>query len=371
MTDELHVKSLGVIIFGFLVNYSIFTKRASMLKKRSVVILQLLFLYMFFNAPLYSQNNITHKTFNMIKPLKKPAYLEVGDTIAIVASAGILKSKKHIKKAAKLVESWGLHVVLGTHLFEKNFHFSGTKSERIEDFQKALDDKNVKAIWCARGGYGTVQIIDDLDFTEFKKYPKWIIGYSDITVLHSHIHNLGFETLHAMMGVNMKVKEKDRIKTVKTFKKALFGETLSYKISTSIYNKTGTAKGKLVGGNLSVLQGLIGSTSSINTNDKILFIEDIGEYLYSIDRMVYALKRSGYFKNCKGLIIGGMTNIKKNSTPYGQTVEELILEITKNYNFPILFNFPAGHDDENQAIFLGREIEMKVEKSQVRVKYIQ
>lgn len=301
--------------------------------------------------------------------LIRPDYLKVGDTIAIVAPAGILKNQQPIEEAVKLVESWGLHVILGTHLFGNNFHFSGTNKERIQDFQTALDSKNVKAIWCGRGGYGTVRIIDGLDFTEFKKNPKWIIGYSDITVLHSHIHNLGFETLHAMMPVNMNIEEKKRIKTVKTFKKALFGKSLGYKIKGSSFNKVGEVKGQLVGGNLSILQSLLGSVSSIDTNQKILFFEDVGEYLYHIDRMVYALKRSDYFKNCSGIIIGDMTNVKKNTTPFGQTVEEIVLEATKEYDFPILFGFPAGHDDVNKAIFLGREIEMTVGKKHSTVKF--
>jgi len=326
--------------------------------------LSILLFSLFFNFNTSAQST----TYNT--ELIKPAYLKSGDTIAIVAPAGILKNKEPIEKAIKLVESWGLHVILGKHLFGSNFHFSGTDTERTEDFQSALDNKTVKAIWCGRGGYGTVRIIDRLDFTKFKTNPKWIIGYSDITVLHSHLHTLGYETLHAMMPVNMKVKKEDRLKTVKTFKKALFGKKLNYKIASSPYNKLGIAKGQLVGGNLSILQSLLGSVSSIDTKGKILFIEDVGEYLYSIDRMIYALKRSGYFKNCDGIIVGGMTNIKDNSTPFGQTVEEIVLEATKEFDFPILFDFPAGHDKDNRAIFLGREIEMKVGKKHAVVKFI-
>lgn len=334
-----------------------------MLQKSRFTLLKLLIISLAFSLVSYSQNNIINK------PLEKPAYLKVGDTIAIVAPAGILKDKEPIEKAVKLVESWGLHVILGKHLFGNNFHFSGTENERIEDFQAALDNKTVKAIWCGRGGYGTVRIIDSLDFTEFKKHPKWIIGYSDITVLHSHIHTLGYETLHAMMPVNMKAKEKDRLKTVKTFKKALFGKSINYKVSASNYHKIGEAKGQLVGGNLAILQSLLGSVSSIKTKGKILFIEEIGEYLYSIDRMMYALKRSGYFKDCNGLIIGDISNIKANSTPFGKTYEELVLEATKEYDFPILFGFPAGHEDTNKAIFLGREIEMKVGEKKSTIKF--
>ncbi len=334
-----------------------------MLQKSQFKLLQLFVVSLIFTSFSYSQNLMISKS------LEKPAYLKIGDTIAIVAPAGILKDKQPIEKAVNLVESWGLHVILGKHLFGRNFHFSGTEKERINDFQTALDDKTIKAIWCGRGGYGTVRIIDSLDFTAFKKHPKWIIGYSDITVLHSHIHNLGFETLHAMMPVNMKVEEKKRIKTVKTFKKALFGKPLKYKIKESKYNKIGEAKGQLVGGNLAILQSLLGSVSSINTKGKILFIEDVGEYLYTVDRMIYALKRSGYFNECNGIIVGDMTNIKDNSTPFGQTVEEIVLEATKEYNFPILFDFPAGHDTINKALLLGREIEMKVDKQKSTVSF--
>ena len=314
-------------------------------------------------------NQLNSQNATMIKPLITPNYLKAGDTIAIVAPAGGLKDKNVVLEAAKMVESWGLHVVYGKHLFGRDFSFSGTDAERTEDFQKALDNKTIKAIWCGRGGYGTVRIIDRLDFTAFKKHPKWIIGYSDITVLHSHLHNLGYETLHAMMPLNMKVDEKERLKTVKTFKKALFGKHLKYKIVSSPQNKIGRVKGQLVGGNLSILQSLLGSVSSINTKDKILFFEDVEEYLYSLDRMVYALKRSGYFKNCKGLIVGEMTDIKKNSTPFGRSIEDIVLEATKDYNFPIIFNFPSGHDADNRALILGREIDMNVKKKHTAVEF--
>jgi muramoyltetrapeptide carboxypeptidase len=317
----------------------------------------------------HSQKRINNSAIEITKPLKKPAYLKSGDTLAIVAPAGAIKNKVVIAKVAELAQSWGLHILLGDHLFGSDFSFSGTDTQRAEDLQKALDNPSVKAIWCARGGYGTVRIIDALDFTKFKKHPKWIIGYSDITVLHSHIHNLGYETLHAMMPINMNVKKSDRFKTLKTFKKALFGKHLKYKIASSPQNRLGEVQGQLIGGNLSILQSLLGSVSSINTKGKILFFEDVGEYLYNIDRMVYALKRSGYFKNCKGLIIGEMTDLKKNSNPFGRSIEDIVLEATKEYNFPIIFNFPAGHKVDNRALILGREIEMKVEKKYSTVKF--
>lgn len=321
------------------------------------------------NVAFSTPTNFIHTFQQMKTSLIKPAYLKVGDTIAIVATAGIIKDKSPILKAKELAESWGLKVILGKNTFNQAHHFAGSDADRTNDLQLVLDNKNVKAIWCARGGYGTVRIIDKIDFTEFKKHPKWIIGYSDITVLHSHIHNLGFETLHAILGTSLDFNEEKNKPSIESFKKALFGERLTYTVKESSYNKMGHVKGQLVGGNLSILQSLLGSKSSINTKDKILFIEEIGEYHYQIDRMLYALKRAGYFDNCKGLIIGGISKIRKNTTPWGQTIEALILDVTKEYNFPILFDFPAGHDIENNALILGRDIDLYVTKEFSVVKF--
>ncbi len=321
------------------------------------------------NVAFSTPTNFIHTFQQMKTSLIKPAYLKVGDTIAIVATAGIIKDKSPILKAKELAESWGLKVILGKNTFNQAHHFAGSDADRTNDLQLVLDNKNVKAIWCARGGYGTVRIIDKIDFTEFKKHPKWIIGYSDITVLHSHIHNLGFETLHAILGTSLDFNEEKNKPSIESFKKALFGEQLTYTVKESSYNKMGHVKGQLVGGNLSILQSLLGSKSSINTKDKILFIEEIGEYHYQIDRMLYALKRAGYFDNCKGLIIGGISKIRKNTTPWGQTIEALILDVTKEYNFPILFDFPAGHDIENNALILGRDIDLYVTKEFSVVKF--
>jgi len=339
-----------------------------MLKIRYVKVLKSLFLILLFSNILYSQIPFD-QPFKMIKPLIKPVYLTVGDTIAIVAPSGVLKNNESIVKAKKLAEKWGLKVVIGKYVLENNHHFAGTDAQRLSDFQNALDAKNIKAIWCARGGYGSVRIIDMLDFTEFIKNPKWIVGYSDITVFHNHIHNMGIETLHALMCTSLITENEDKQMSIESLKNALFGKSVQYAIPVSKFNKKGTAKGQLVGGNLSILQSLLASSSSINTVGKILFIEDVGEYLYHIDRMMYALKRSGYFNGCAGLIVGGMTEIKKNTTPFGKSVEALILEATKEYSFPILFDFPAGHGDKNEAIFLGREIEMTVGDEHAIVKY--
>jgi len=295
--------------------------------------------------------------------LKTPPYLQKGDIVAIVAPAGILKNKNEIiADAKKLVESWGLKVVFGEHLFNQKNHFAGTDEERCRDFKNMLDNENIKAIWCARGGYGSVRILDKLDFTKFKQSPKWIIGYSDITAFHSHIHNLGVETLHAMMGISMQDNPEEIIETIETFRKVIFGEKLNYRVASSEYNRVGVVEGELVGGNISILASMLGSEGQISVNGKILFIEEIGEYKYSLDRMLRSLKRAGYFTNIKGVVVGGMTKIKKNeSIPWGSSVEQLILDVVPK-NIPTLFNFPAGHEPDNRALIMGRQVVLKVEK---------
>ncbi|WGH74909.1 LD-carboxypeptidase [Tenacibaculum tangerinum] len=292
-----------------------------------------------------------------------PPYLQEGDTVAIVAPAGILKNRKHtIDKARKLLESWGLEVVYGKHLFNQNHHFAGTDEERCQDFQEALDNPSIKAIWAARGGYGSVRILDRLDFTKFKQHPKWIIGYSDITAFHNHIHNLGIETLHAMMGTSMEEEPENLVQTIATFKKALFGEKLAYKIPASKYNRVGEVSGELVGGNIAILASMLGSDSQISTNGKILFIEEIGEYKYSIDRMLQSLKRAGYFTKVKAVVVGNMTKIKKNTTLWGDSVENLILEVVPKH-IPVLFDFPAGHEADNRALIIGRRVKLSISTS--------
>ncbi|WP_341220227.1 LD-carboxypeptidase [Polaribacter atrinae] len=312
--------------------------------------------------------------FSFVKAQEKlisPPYLQIGDTIAIVAPAGILKNREAtIARAKQLAESWGLKVVLGEHIFNKDSHFAGSDDERAADIQKALDNPNIKAIWSGRGGYGSVRVLDKLDYTFFLEHPKWIIGYSDITAFHSHIHNLGVETMHAMMGSSVDDKPELIVETLSTFKKAIFGEQLKYTIPSSKYNRKGEVSGQIVGGNLALLASMLGSNSEVDTNDKILFIEEIGEYKYSIDRMLQSLKRAGYFDKCKGLIIGDISKIKSNSTNWGHTIEELVLDVVKEYNFPVMFDFPAGHEPDNRALILGRKIELKVKENESSVDFI-
>lgn len=304
--------------------------------------------------------------FSSIKAQEKltqPPYLKVGDTIAIVAPAGILKGRKAtIEKAKKLAQSWGLKVVIGKNVFNQNNHFAGTDSERCQDFQDALDNPNIKAIWAARGGYGSVRILDMLDFTKFNQSPKWVLGYSDITAFHNHIHNLGFETIHGMMATSLEQKPDEIIETIASFKSALFGENLFYKIPNSKLNRIISEKeisGQLIGGNLAILTSMLGSKSQLNTEGKILFIEEIGEYKYSIDRMLQSLKRAGYFTKVNAVIVGNISSIKKNSTKWGSSIEQLILEVVPE-DIPVIFNFPAGHEADNRALIFGRVIQLAV-----------
>ena len=295
--------------------------------------------------------------------LIQPPYLKAGDTVAIVAPSGILKNRTgEVQQAVALLKSWGLNAVIGKHVFSKANHFAGTDAERCEDFQNALDDPTVSAIWCARGGYGTVRILDKLDYTKFKAHPKWIIGYSDITALHNQIHNEGYQSIHALMCVSL-TKDLDDIKdTVETFKSTIFGNPENYTLEGSDYNREGVATGPLVGGNLTVLHTMLGSKESIDTSGKILFIEEIGEYKYHIDRMLQSMKRAGYFDNLSGLVVGDMSKMRKNTTLWGTSVEQLVLDALVEYDFPIAFNMPAGHEKDNRAMVLGKTVELKVAK---------
>ena len=319
------------------------------------------------NSTVNAQNESDNSN-KMTSKLIQPPYLKAGDTVAIVAPSGILKSREgEVQQAVALLKSWGLHADVGKHVFSKADHFAGTDDERCADLQNAMDDPKISAIWCARGGYGTVRLLDKLNYTEFKKNPKWIIGYSDITALHNQVHNEGFQSLHALMCVSLTKDLNDIKETVATFKSAIFGKPENYTLKGSRYNKVGETSGELVGGNLTMLHTMLGSETSIDTSGKILFIEEIGEYKYHIDRMLQSLKRAGYFDNLKGLVVGDMTKMRKNTTLWGTSVEQLILDALEDYDFPIAFNMPAGHEKDNRALVLGRIVDLKVTKESASV----
>ncbi|KGO83194.1 peptidase S66 [Flavobacterium beibuense F44-8] len=288
--------------------------------------------------------------------MKIPPYLTKGDTVAIVATARKIEAQ-HLQPAIDLLKSWGLNVVLGKTIGKENNQLAGADWQRATDFQEMIDDPSIKAVWCAKGGYATVRMIDRVKFDNFKKHPKWIIGFSDATVLHSHINNMDIATIHGIMCVSTLHATSE---AKETLRKALFGEKLEYNIEPHEFNKAGKATGELVGGNLSVLYSIVGSESEVDYKGKILFIEDLDEYLYHIDRMMMNLKRNGYFKNVKGIIIGGMTKMNDNDIPWGHDALEIIKDITKDYDIPICFNFPAGHMKDNRALVMGKEITLEV-----------
>ena len=290
-----------------------------------------------------------------------PQKLKVGDKIGLISTARKI-SLEELNPAILTLESWGLKVVLGANLFSADNQFSGTIQQRSADLKSMIDDKSIKAILCVRGGYGTVQIIDNIDFSKLKNNPKWIIGYSDITVLHSHLNNLGIASLHASMPINFETNTNESLTSLKN---SLFGIEKSIECKTHPFNRFGKIKAEIVGGNLSILYSLLGSDSDIDTDDKILFIEDLDEYLYHIDRMLMNLKRNGKFTKLKGLIVGGMSGMNDNDTPFGKTAEEIISEHTKGYDFPICFGFPAGHLEDNRTIRLGLKSVLEINENGV------
>ena len=334
--------------------------------KIKIIYFTFIYISIISNMNVFSQSDI--KQSNVLKTqLIQPESLKSGDTISILAPSGVLNNfDNKITKAINIFKSWGLNVVLGNHIYDKNGHFAGTDKNREKDFQKALDNKNIKAIWCARGGYGAVRIIDKLNFDNYLKNPKWIIGFSDITVIHNKLNFLNSESIHAMMitGFEDIGQNNDSLSKLKN---VLFGDSLSYSITSNKNNKTGKSEGIIVGGNLTLIQSTIGSKTELKMKDKILFIEEIGEYAYHIDRMLYSLKRAGYFENCKGLIVGQISDVKKNTTDFGRSINELILDVLDEYNFPILFDFPAGHEKTNFPIILGRKVILEVSKSDSKV----
>ena len=334
--------------------------------KIKIIYFTFIYISIISNMNVFSQSDI--KSSNVLKTqLIQPEYLKSGDTISIVAPSGVLNNfDKKITKAINIFKSWGLNVVIGNHIFDKNGHFAGTDKNREKDFQKALDNKNIKAIWCARGGYGAVRIIDNLNFDSYLKNPKWIIGFSDITVIHNKLNLLNSESIHAMMITGFDDIDQNN-DSLSKLKNVLFGDNLSYSVNSNKNNKTGKSEGILVGGNLTLIQSTIGSKTELKMKDKILFIEEIGEYAYHIDRMLHSLKRAGYFENCKGLIVGQISDVKKNTTDFGRSINEIILDVLDEYNFPILFDFPAGHEKTNFPIILGRKVILDVSKSKSKV----
>jgi len=292
---------------------------------------------------------------NINKPLRGlgfPPFLRQGSVVGITCPSGYV-SPDRVVYATHVLEHWGFTVKHGSTIGTGQYYFSGTDKERLHDLQAMLDDPHINAIIMGRGGYGMSRIIDGLDFTKFLRHPKWICGFSDITVLHNHLQaHYNMPCLHSPMCGAFK-PETEQMDHIKTFYAALTGESIYYHAASSQFNRNGETEAVLTGGNLSLLTHLIGSVSEADTDDKILFIEDLGEHLYKIDRMLLTLKRAGKLDNLKGLILGGFTDMEDTERPFGQTVEEIIWDKVKEYDYPVCFNFPCGHQEINYTLTLG------------------
>lgn len=298
--------------------------------------------------------------------IKIPPYLKKGDTIGIVCPAGYMPLAK-AQTCIETLQQWGFNVKVGKTLGNQFNYFSGTDEERLHDLQQMLDDKNIQAVLCGRGGYGLSRIIDKIDFSSFKKNPKWIIGYSDVTILHAHLHKkLKIASLHSPMASAFNNGGAEN-EFVQSLKKTLLGRKNNYATSSHKLNKKGAAKAELIGGNLSIVCHLIGSADEFETRNKILFLEDVGEYLYNIDRMFMQLKRAGKLDHLAGLVIGGFTDMKDTSIPFGQHVYELIHDKIAEYNYPVCFDFPVSHSDRNYTLKVGMPYHLKVTSKNVQL----
>lgn len=296
--------------------------------------------------------------------LLQPPFLKKGDRIYILSTARKI-SIEEIAPAIETFKLWGLQVTIGETIGKQDNQYAGTDSERLQDFQKALDDSSIKAIICARGGYGTVRMMDEINYDEFMKHPKWIVGFSDVTYLHTHIsNNIGIQSIHSLMPVQF---PKGTPEAIESLRRELFGERNEYTIAPHALNRTGETAGILIGGNLSILYSITGTRSGINTFGKILFLEDIDEYRYHVDRMMMNLKRSGKLQDLAGVIVGSFSEIKDNAIPFGKDAHEIVAEHLQKYNYPVCFGFPAGHLPDNRALVIGKTYKLSVGDAEVRI----
>jgi muramoyltetrapeptide carboxypeptidase len=295
-----------------------------------------------------------------------PPFLKKNDKIGIVAPAGVISQKK-VAHAVKVFESWGLDVQLGSNIYKRKNTFAGSDKQRKDDFQDIIDRQDISAVICARGGYGAIRVINKIDFSKFMQSPKWIVGFSDITVFHTCLQKtIKCESIHAVMPGSISENEFES-KSLNSLKNVLFGGDVSYKLPSHTLNRKGEAKGTLIGGNLAVLYSLQGTNLEIDTDGKILFIEDVNEYLYHVDRMVSNLKLSGKLTNLRGLVVGHMSRMKDSPIAFGESAYEIIHRIVKDYSYPVIYNFPAGHIKPNMALILGRRIKMSVDAGASKV----
>lgn len=297
--------------------------------------------------------------------MKIPPNLQKGDAIAIVATARSVQLAV-LQEAIQLAESWGLRVELGSSITKVDHQLAGTDAERAADFQKQINNPNIKAVWCAKGGYGSVRILDVIDFSALQQQPKWMVGYSDITAIHTHLQNLGVASLHAQMPVAIETRSSESASTLFGF---LMGKSQAYTFENHELNVLGQVSAEVIGGNLSVVYSICGSVSFPKQKKVILLLEDLDEYLYHIDRMMQNLKRNGLLANLAGVIVGGMSDMKDNEIPFGQTAEQIIHEQVCDLGIPVAFGAPFGHQFENLALPLGKSIQLNVTNTHSEIQF--
>lgn len=301
--------------------------------------------------------------------IQTPPFLQAGDKIGIVAPASVIKYQDILPGISRLRDDWQLEVVEGQTLTSSYYQFSAPDTDRINDLQTMLDDPSIKAIVAARGGYGCSRIVDELNFDKFLKYPKWIVGFSDLTVFLSKMYSLGFTGIHAPMVKSMMLDGAET--AAESLRQILFGELPGYTVPAHELNRQGSARAEIVGGNLCILAHMIGSPTDIDTQGKILFIEDVGEYLYNLDRMMIQLKRSGKFANLAGLVVGQFSDMKDNSSPsFGKTPYQIIEEHVAGHDYPVCYNFPVGHVPDNRAIGIGMDVFLDVQQSKTELLFV-
>ncbi|MFY9154244.1 MAG: LD-carboxypeptidase [Prolixibacteraceae bacterium] len=290
-----------------------------------------------------------------------PPFLQPGNRIRIVSPAGKVQKDKVLPGIELLLDE-GFEVIPGNHVFDRNFQYAGTDKQRAADMQEAIDDPETKAIICARGGYGTIRILDKLDFTPLLRNPKWLVGFSDVTVLHAVLNNMGIASIHGAMP-SFFLDNRKPSKSFFSLMELLSSGRSKFELAADPLNRRGTSSGELIGGNLSLIYSLQGTPWQLQTSGKILFIEDLSEYLYHLDRMMQNLRHSGQLKDLAGLVVGGFTDLKDNDSPFGKTAYEIILETVQDYHFPVCFDFPAGHVPKNLSLMLGSNYQLEVADS--------
>ncbi|MCG8697704.1 MAG: LD-carboxypeptidase [Bacteroidales bacterium] len=299
---------------------------------------------------------------------KCPPSLKPNDTIAIIAPGGFIE-QEYVIHTRRILNKHGFKVIFGDNLFKSHHQFAGTDEERTFDFQKALYDDSVNAILCARGGYGSIRVMQNLEWEFYNKTPKWICGFSDITIFHSYLSNQSIQSIHSWMPVNVKEEHTGDEPWLNSLISVLKGETYQLEFESHMDNTLKQFKGKVVGGNLSILYSLLGTPLEIDTEDKILFIEDVSEHYYHVDRMLQSFRLAGKLDNLKGILVGSFTDMKNNKRPFGLSIPQLIKEAVGEAKYPLIFNIPAGHREQNYPLIIGREIEVSPDENKVVINW--